>query len=81
MNAWIEVDKAAAGKMIKSLDGKKYNGRQVRMNEADGGFKRPSDEGRSDRSARNEGGGDRSFRNDGGNRSEGRKRIPMRDKR
>lgn len=81
MNAWIEVDKAAAGKMIKSLDGKKYNGRQVRMNEADGGFKRPSDEGRSDRSATNEGGGDRSFRNDGGNRSEGRKRIPMRDKR
>jgi ATP-dependent RNA helicase DeaD len=81
MNAWVEVDKAAAGKMIKSLDGKKYNGRQVRMNEADGGFKRPSDEGRSDRSARNEGGGDRSFRNDGGNRSEGRKRIPMRDKR
>ena len=81
MNAWIEVDKAAAGKMIKSLDGKKYNGRQVRMNEADGGFKRPSDEGRSDRSARNEGGGDRSFRNDGGNRSEGRKRIPRRDKR
>ena len=81
MNAWIEVDKAAAGKMIKSLDGKKYNGRQVRMNEADGGFKRPSDEGRSDRNARNEGGGDRNFRNDGGNRSEGRKRIPMRDKR
>ncbi|MEO5892499.1 MAG: DEAD/DEAH box helicase [Ferruginibacter sp.] len=62
MNAWVEVDKAAAAKMIKSMDGKKYNGRLVRMNEADGGFKRPSDEGRSDR-------------------SEGRKRIPMREKR
>ena len=71
MNAWVEVDKAAAGKMIKSMDGKKYNGRLVRMNEADGGFKRPTDEGRSDRSSRNE----------GGDRSEGRKRIPMRDKR
>jgi len=59
MNAWVEVDKAAAPKMIRSMDGKKYNGRLVRMNEADGGFKRPSEEGRSDR-------------------SEGRKRIPMR---
>ncbi len=47
MNSWVEVDKGAAGRMIKSLDGKKYNGRMVRMNEADGGFKRPSDEGRS----------------------------------
>ncbi|MEN9570496.1 MAG: hypothetical protein RL172_1727 [Bacteroidota bacterium] len=46
MNSWVEIDKAAAGKMIKSMDGKKYNGRMVRMNEADGGFKRPSDEGR-----------------------------------
>ncbi len=62
MNAWIEVDNSAAAKMIKSLDGKKYNGRLIRMNEADGGFKRPSDEPRSDR-------------------SEGRKRIPMREKR
>ncbi|MEO6720537.1 MAG: DEAD/DEAH box helicase [Ferruginibacter sp.] len=63
MNAWVEVDKNAAAKMIKSLDGKKYNGRLVRMNEADGGFKRPSDEGRG------EGRSDR---------AEGRKRIPMR---
>jgi len=47
MNTWVEVDSSAAGKMIKSLDGKRYNGRTVRMNEADGGFKRPSDEGRS----------------------------------
>ena len=71
MNAWVEVDKAAAPKMIKSMDGKKYNGRLVRMNEADGGFKRPSDEGRSDRSNRTE----------SDDRSEGRKRIPMREKR
>ena len=46
MNSWVEIDRNAAGKMIKSLDGKKYNGRMVRMNEADGGFKRPVDEGR-----------------------------------
>lgn len=46
MNSWVEIDKSVAGKMIKSLDGKKYNGRQVRMNEADGGFRRPNDEGR-----------------------------------
>ncbi len=45
MNAWVEIDKSVAGKMIKSIDGKKHNGRVVRMNEADGGFKRPSDEG------------------------------------
>ncbi len=47
MNTWVEVDSNAAGKMIKSLDGKRYNGRTVRMNEADGGFKRPTDEGRN----------------------------------
>jgi ATP-dependent RNA helicase DeaD len=47
MNSWVEIDRNAAGKMIKSMDGKRYNGRTVRMNEADGGFKRPSDEGRS----------------------------------
>ena len=64
MNSWVEVDKAASAQMIKSIDGKKHNGRQVRMNEADGGFKRPTDEGRNE-----------------GPRQEGRKRIPMRDKR
>lgn len=37
MNAWVEVDKSAANKMIKSLDGKSHNGRQIRMNDADGG--------------------------------------------
>ncbi len=46
MNTWIEVDKANASRMIKAIDGKRYNNRTVRMNEADGGFKRPSDEGR-----------------------------------
>ena len=61
MNSWVEVDKAASAQMIKSIDGKKHNGRQVRMNEADGGFKKPTNEGRglSDR-------------------TEGRKRIPIR---
>ncbi len=60
MNSWVEIDKAEAGRMIKSIDGKRYNNRVVRMNEADGGFKRPNDEGRSDN--RSEG------------RTEGRKR-------
>jgi ATP-dependent RNA helicase DeaD len=46
MNSWVEVDKTNAAKMIKALDGKRYNNRTVRMNEADGGFKRPTDEGR-----------------------------------
>jgi len=56
MNSWVEVDKSAATKMIRSLDGKNYNGRQVRMNEAEGG----------------------------GNRRqlhEGRKRVPVRERR
>ncbi len=46
MNTWIEIDRSVAGKMIKSIDGTNYNGRTIRMNEADGGFKRSSpDEG------------------------------------
>ncbi len=61
MNTWVEVDKANAARMIKSIDGKRYNNRTVRMNEADGGFRRP--------------GGDEGRRNDEGRRSEdGRKR-------
>ncbi|MEP6583779.1 MAG: DEAD/DEAH box helicase [Ginsengibacter sp.] len=56
MNSWVEIDKSAATKMIKSMDGKVYNGRQIRMNEADGGA--------SERHSR-----------------EGRKRIPMRERR
>ncbi len=45
MNSWIEVDHASAGTMISAMDGKRYNNRTVRMNEADGGFKRANDEG------------------------------------
>jgi len=45
MNAWVEIDKSAADRMIKSIDGSKYNGREVRMNQADGGFKRPAEAG------------------------------------
>ena len=48
MNAWVEVDKTAAPKMIKSLDGTMLNGRQIRMNIADGGGRNQS----SDRSGR-----------------------------
>ena len=74
MNSWIEIDKAAAGKMIKSMDGKKYNGRMVRMNDADSGFKKPAGSDRNN---------DRSDRTERTERSsdEGRKRIPMREKR
>ncbi|MEP7232954.1 MAG: DEAD/DEAH box helicase [Ginsengibacter sp.] len=46
MNSWVEIDKSAAAKMMKSMDGKNYNGRQIRMNEADGGGSKPSREGR-----------------------------------
>ncbi|MEO6894271.1 MAG: DEAD/DEAH box helicase [Ginsengibacter sp.] len=62
MNSWVEVDKSAASKMMKSLDGKYYNGRQIRMNEADGG-------------GSGNGGGSRRPSRDG------RKRIPMRERR
>ena len=52
MNSWVEIDKANAGKMIKAIDGKRHNNRIVRMNEADGGFKRASDEGGRSENAR-----------------------------
>jgi ATP-dependent RNA helicase DeaD len=35
MNSWIEIDKTAANKMMGAIDGKKYKGRRIRMNEAD----------------------------------------------
>jgi ATP-dependent RNA helicase DeaD len=35
MNSWIEIEPAAAKKMIKSIDGKNYRGRKIRMNPAD----------------------------------------------
>jgi ATP-dependent RNA helicase DeaD len=34
MNSWVEVEKGAAQKMIKAIDGKNYKGRRIRMNEA-----------------------------------------------
>lgn len=41
MNSWVEVDAAAASKMVRSIDGKKFKGRKIRMNDADtGGRKR-----------------------------------------
>lgn len=36
MNSWVEIDGGAANQMIKSIDGKKFKGRKIRMNEADG---------------------------------------------
>lgn len=76
MNTWVEIDHASAAKMISSIDGKKYNNRTVRMNEADGGFKKPSDEGRRSAPSNDgyrggrerSGGGERSY---GGDRSSG----------
>jgi ATP-dependent RNA helicase DeaD len=35
LNSWVEVDKSAASQMIKSINGKKFKGRSIRMNEAD----------------------------------------------
>ncbi|HUQ97339.1 MAG TPA: DEAD/DEAH box helicase [Chitinophagaceae bacterium] len=35
MNSWVEVESKAATKMIEAIDGKKYKGRRIRMNEAD----------------------------------------------
>jgi ATP-dependent RNA helicase DeaD len=35
MNSWIEIEPAAAKKMIRAIDGKNYRGRRIRMNEAD----------------------------------------------
>ena len=35
MNSWIEIEQGAAKKMIRSIDGKNFRGRRIRMNEAD----------------------------------------------
>ncbi|HVS95420.1 MAG TPA: DEAD/DEAH box helicase [Puia sp.] len=35
MNSWIEIDRRAAQQMIRAIDGKKYKGRRIRMNDAD----------------------------------------------
>lgn len=37
MNSWIEIEAGAAKKMIKSIDGKNYRGRKIRMNDAESG--------------------------------------------
>jgi len=34
MNSWVEIDKNSAAQMIRALDGKKYKGRSIRMNDA-----------------------------------------------
>ncbi|HTS45930.1 MAG TPA: DEAD/DEAH box helicase [Puia sp.] len=34
MNSWIEIDRRSASQMIQAIDGKKYKGRRIRMNEA-----------------------------------------------
>jgi ATP-dependent RNA helicase DeaD len=34
MNSWVEVDSNAANQMIRSLDGKNFKGRKIRMNDA-----------------------------------------------
>jgi len=37
MNSWIEIEPLAAKKMIKSIDGKNFKGRKIRMNDAASG--------------------------------------------
>jgi len=34
MNSWVEIDRKAARQMIEAVDGKKYKGRRIRMNDA-----------------------------------------------
>jgi ATP-dependent RNA helicase DeaD len=34
ISTWFEVDAAAAGQMVQALNGKKFNGRKIRINEA-----------------------------------------------
>jgi ATP-dependent RNA helicase DeaD len=34
MNSWVEIDKSVAEKMIRSVDGKTFKGRRIRMNDA-----------------------------------------------
>ncbi len=45
MNSWIEIEAGSAKKMITALDGKNYKGRRIRMNDADSGGQRGSNEG------------------------------------
>ncbi len=34
MNSWIEIEPTAANQMVRSIDGKNYKGRRIRMNDA-----------------------------------------------
>ena len=34
MNSWIEIDRRSAEQMIRAIDGKKFKGRRIRMNDA-----------------------------------------------
>jgi len=34
MNSWVEIEPGAAQQMIQAIDGKKYKGRRIRMNDA-----------------------------------------------
>jgi len=36
MNSWVEIESRSAQQMIRAIDGKKFKGRKIRMNEADG---------------------------------------------
>ncbi|HVZ55278.1 MAG TPA: DEAD/DEAH box helicase [Chitinophagaceae bacterium] len=38
MNSWVEVEAAAARKMIRAIDGKNFRGRKIRMNDASAGY-------------------------------------------
>jgi ATP-dependent RNA helicase DeaD len=40
MNSWIEIESGAAKKMIRSIDGKNYRGRKIRMNDAESGARK-----------------------------------------
>lgn len=40
MNSWVEIESGAANQMMRSIDGKKFKGRKIRMNDADSGAPR-----------------------------------------
>lgn len=45
MNSWVEIEAAAAKKMITAIDGKNFKGRKIRMNDAEtGGGRRKESE-------------------------------------
>jgi ATP-dependent RNA helicase DeaD len=37
MNSWVEIESGAANQMMRSIDGKKFKGGKIRMNDADSG--------------------------------------------